>query len=161
MHTYRWLLALCQDIYLKANTSITGNNDGPITLEMKIDESCARLVLQSRVISKKRHQMVVDTSSWVAGREVYFIRCARRYFRKEGFLCMKFKPSQNGLPPYRLKIVSSTEKHGGDHFMLFPFPQGPTTVGAATVWNCGRSWCTSARRPKEAGVTQLTIFWVV
>ena len=104
--------------YLKANTSITGRNHGPLTMEMKIDETCARLVLQSRIISKK-HNMVMDTSSWVTGREVYFIRCARRRFKKEGFLCMKYKPSQEGLPPYRLKIASSHEKHDENHFMLF------------------------------------------
>ena len=104
--------------YLKANTSITGSNHGPITMEMKVDETCARLVLQSRIISKKHH-IIMDTSSWVTGREVYFIRCARRQFKKEGFLCMKYKPGQDGLPPYRLKIVSSTEKHDENHFMLF------------------------------------------
>ena len=63
--------------------------------------------------------MVMDTSSWVTGREVYFIRCARCRFKKEGFLCMKYKPSQEGLPPYRLKIASSHEKHDKNHFMLF------------------------------------------
>jgi hypothetical protein len=104
--------------YLKANTSIAGHNHAPLTLEMKIDETCARLVLQSRIISKKHH-MVMDTSSWLTGREIYFIRCARRRFKKEGFLCMKYKPSQNGLPPYRLKIASSTDKHDENHFMLF------------------------------------------
>ena len=104
--------------YLKANTSIAGHNHAPLTLEMKIDETCARLVLQSRIISKKHH-MVMDTSSWLTGREIYFIRCARRRFKKEGFLCMKFKPNPEGLPPYRLKIVPSTDKHGENHFMLF------------------------------------------
>ena len=103
--------------YLKANTTITGNNHGPITMEMKVDETCARLVLQGRIASNKHH-MIMDTSLWVAGREVYFIRCARRRFKKEGFLCMKYKPSLEGLP-YRLKIVSSTEKDDENHFMLF------------------------------------------
>ena len=105
--------------YLKASASITGNNHGPITMEMKIEETCARLALQSRIASKKRHHMVVDTSSWVNGREIYFIRCARRHFKKEGFLCMKYKPKQDGVSPYRLNIVPSTEKHDENHFMLF------------------------------------------
>ena len=104
--------------YLKANASITGSNHGPITMEMKIDETCARLVLESRIISKKHH-VVMDTSSWVNGREVYFIRCARRHFKKEGYLCMTFKPRQDGVSPYRLNIVPSTEKHDVNHFMLF------------------------------------------
>ena len=104
--------------YLKANASVTGKNHGPLTMEMKLDETCARLVLQSRIISKQHH-MVMDTSSWVTGREVYFIRCARRRFKKEGFLCMKYKPSQEGLPPYKLKIVPSTEKCDENHFILF------------------------------------------
>ena len=54
--------------YLKANASITGNH-GPIIMNMKTDETCARFVLQSRIISKKRHNMVVNTSSWVNGQE--------------------------------------------------------------------------------------------
>ena len=76
--------------------------------------------------------MVMDTSSWVTGREVYFIRCARCRFKKEGFLCMKYKPSQEGLPPYRLKIASSHEKHDKKplHALpsLAPFPQAPARV---------------------------------
>ena len=104
--------------YLKANASMTGNNHGPLTMEMKIDETRARFILQSRIISKK-HDKVMDTSSWVTGREVYFIRCARRRFKKDGFLCMKYKPSEGSSPPYRLKIVPSTEKHDENHFMLF------------------------------------------
>ena len=103
--------------YLNAKASIFGKNYGPMTMEMKVDETSARLVLQSRIISKKHH-MVVDTSSWVTGREVYFIRCARRRFKKEGFLCMKYKPGREGLP-YRLKIIPSTDKQDESHFMLF------------------------------------------
>lgn len=103
--------------YLKASTDVKGRNNGPITVDMKVDETCARLVLQSRVASKKQ---VMDTTSWVTGREVYFIRCARRRFKKEGFLCMKFKPSQDKVPVYRLKIVPSTEQHNDENrFMIF------------------------------------------
>ena len=105
--------------YLNADASVRGKNPGPIQVEMKVEESCARLVLQSRVLTKK-HQMVMDTTSWVNGREVYFIRCARRRFKKEGYLCMKFKPGQDRVPPYRMKIVPSTDAHNEDNkFMLF------------------------------------------
>ena len=105
--------------YLNADTSVRGKNPGPIYMEMKVEESCAKLVLQSRVLTKK-HQMVMDTTSWVNGRDVYFIRCARRRFKKEGYLCMKFKPGQDRAPPYRIKIVPSTDAHNEDNkFMLF------------------------------------------
>ena len=105
--------------YLNADASVRGKNPGPIQVEMKVEESCARLVLQSRILTKK-HQMVMDTTSWVNGREVYFIRCARRRFKKEGYLCMKFKPGQDHVPPYRMKIVPSTDAHNDENkFMLF------------------------------------------
>ena len=105
--------------YLKADANVTGKNTGPITMDMKVDETCARLVLQSRILSKK-HQVVMDMTSWVTGRDAYFIRCARRRFKKEGFLCVKFKPSQDRVPPYRLKIVQSTDNHNDENkFMLF------------------------------------------
>ena len=105
--------------YLNADASVRGKNPGPIQVEMKVKESCARLVLQSRVHTKK-HQMVMDTTSWVNGRDVYFIRCARRRFKKEGYLCMKFKPGQDRVPPYRMKIVPSTDAHNDENkFMLF------------------------------------------
>ena len=105
--------------YLNADASVRGKSPGPIYMEMKVKELCAKLVLQSRVLTKK-HQVVMDTTSWVNGRDVYFIRCARRRFKKEGYLCMKFKPGQDHVPPYRIKIVPSTNAHNEDNkFMLF------------------------------------------
>ena len=63
--------------YLNAEVNTMGRNPGPLQLSIHVDESSARLVLQSRVKSRK-HRTVVDNNPWVSGREVYSIRCARR-----------------------------------------------------------------------------------
>ena len=105
--------------YLNAEVSTMGRNPGPLQLSMHVDESSARLVLQSRVKSRK-HRTVVDNSPWVSGREVYSIRCARRRLKREGYLCMKFKPGRENRPAYCTSIVPSVNGQKEENtFMLF------------------------------------------
>ena len=94
--------------YLKANVSVTGNNHGPIIMDMKI--LCSTCSTEQDYIQEAEqhgceHIIVCERA------RVYFIRCARRHFKKEGYLSMKYKPRQDSVPPYRLNIVLSTEKH--------------------------------------------------
>ena len=105
--------------YLNAEASVRGKNSGPLHMVDRVDESCARLVLQSRIKSSQS-KTVVDPNPWVSGREVYFIQCARRRFRKEGYFCVKFKPNRQSGPPHKTRIVPSTDVHNEhDKFMLF------------------------------------------
>lgn len=104
--------------YLNARTSMMGKNKGPLQLSDHVEEGNVRLVLQSRVQSKSS-RTVMDPTPWVTGREVYFIRCARRQFHRDGYLCVKFQPGREGRPTYKLCIVSSTDDHNTDKFMLF------------------------------------------
>ena len=105
--------------YLNAEVSTMGRNPGPLRLSMHVDESSARLVLQNRVKSRK-HRAVVDNNPWVSGREVYSIRCARRRLKREGYLCVKFKPGRENKPAYSTCIVPSISGHSEENkFMLF------------------------------------------
>ena len=105
--------------YLNAEGNTLGKNPGPLRLSMHVDEASARLVLQSRVKSRK-HQTVVDNNPWVSGREVYSIRCARRRVKREGYLCMKFKPGRRNKPTYCTCIVPSIKRHSEEYkFTLF------------------------------------------
>ena len=105
--------------YLNAEVNTMGKNPGPLRLSMHVDESSARLVLQSRVKSRK-HRTVVDNSPWVSGREVYSIRCARRRLKREGYLCVKFRPGRENKPAYCTCIVPSVYGHSEENkFLLF------------------------------------------
>ena len=105
--------------YLNTEVNTMGKNPGPLRLSMHVDESSARLVLQSRVKSRK-HRTVVDNSPWVSGREVYSIRCARRRLKREGYLCVKFRPGRENKPAYCTCIVPSVYGHSEENkFLLF------------------------------------------
>jgi len=117
LHYQQAIQPMCR--YLNAEVNSLGKNPGPLRLSMRVDESSARLVLQSRVKSRK-HQMIVDNYPWVSGREVYSIRCARRRVKRDGYLCMKFKPGRRNKPTYCTCIVPSIKRHSEeDKFTLF------------------------------------------
>ena len=104
--------------YLNAGTNIRGKNSGPLHMLDSVKECCARLVLQSRI--KSRHSKTVeDVDPWLSGREVYFIRCTRRLFKK-GYLCVNFKAFRQNGPLHKTRIVPSTDSHDNENkFMLF------------------------------------------
>ena len=105
--------------FLNARANVTGKNHGPLQMSDQVEEGHVRLVLQSRVQSKKL-RTIVDPTPWVTGRDVFFVRCARRRFKKEGYLCVKFRPGRENGPPYKLCIVPSMEAHNTENrFMLF------------------------------------------
>ena len=62
--------------YLQTPVNILGTNDGPLQFRVYNREKDCRLVLQSSLV--KRRQPHVSLSAWMSGKEMCFIKCARR-----------------------------------------------------------------------------------
>ncbi len=102
--------------YLDASISPFGTNSGPLHLKFHLRESHSRLTLHSRLVRKSPP---IDTAAWTTGREMFFINCARRRMKKDGYICMKAVHRQ-GQPPFVTACVPSTAAHNDRNtFMLF------------------------------------------
>ena len=71
--------------YLSVPLTICGVNKGPLQLKHLIMEE-GRLVLQTRIGKDKGP---VNLHDWLNGKEVFFIKCARRKFKRDGYICVK------------------------------------------------------------------------
>ena len=76
---------LCR--YLDAKVNITGRNPGPLQLKNGVDNSHCRLTLHSRLIGKSKAP--IDIKVWASGKEEFFINCARRRFKVDGYIAVK------------------------------------------------------------------------
>ena len=71
--------------YLSAHLTIGGVNTSSLQLKHHVlNES--RLILENRIGEDKGP---VNPQNWVNGREVFFVRCTRRRFRRDGYICVK------------------------------------------------------------------------
>ena len=103
--------------YLNAPVNIVGENSGPLRLQYEVQEKCSRLTLLSRLV--KGHSPV-DTKAWVSGRDLFFINCARRTWKKDGYICVK-QITVPGQQPRLITACVSSVKHNNerDLWMLF------------------------------------------
>ena len=102
--------------YLSAPVNVLGHNPGPLHLHLTAYESNARLTLHSRLVKK---YTPIDTSNWVLGREAFFINCARRRLKRDGYVCVKQR--QRGRQRQLITACVSSKRHHDDRttWMLF------------------------------------------
>jgi len=66
--------------YLNAPVNLAGENPGPLHLQFAVQEKHIRLTLHSRLVKK---YSPVDTRAWVSGRDLCFINCSHRKWKRE------------------------------------------------------------------------------
>jgi len=103
--------------YLNAPVNIVGVNPGPLHLQYEVQEKRSRLTLLSRLV---KGYSPVDTKAWVSGRDLFFINCARRTWKKDGYICVK----QITVPGQQQRLITacvSSVKNNNerDLWMLF------------------------------------------
>ena len=104
--------------YLHAPVGVLGNNFGPLHLKNHMLESQSRLTLDNRLL---KHYTPVDIAPWVDGRDVFFINCARRRAKRDGYICVKSVTSRRGgRPELRTGCVPTKRSHNERNtWMLF------------------------------------------
>lgn len=108
--------------FLDAHVNIFGSNTGPLYLKSELHSSHSRLTLHNRVIGDNKAP--IDTKVWGYGNEEFFINCARRSFRKDGFIAVKritVRTAQGRIEERYVTICLPHEKHHNEQnvWMLF------------------------------------------
>ena len=112
--------------YLDARVGFFGNNPGPLYLKSELHNQYSRLSLHNRVIGDNKAP--TDTRVWSYGNEEFFINCARRNFKKDGFIAIKRITVRTGNRQMEERFVTMclpNEKYHNEQnvwmlFRLFP-----------------------------------------
>ena len=80
--------------YLSAPVpSVHITQTGPLAMKLNVESENARFTLRNRVYKSRRflsrNRKTVDTAPWVAHRDTFYIRCARRGLGRKAFLAVK------------------------------------------------------------------------
>ena len=104
--------------YLHTPVNIIGGNFGPLHMKNYMLECQSRLTLHSRLL---KHYNPVDITPWVSGRDTFFINCARRRVKRDGYICVKLVTGQRGgRPELRTGCVPTKTRHNERNtWMLF------------------------------------------
>ena len=117
--------------YLAAPLSTFGRNPGPLDVRANVSHDKCRFVLHHRLTHRKSSATAFDLTAWTSGRDIFYINCSRRRFKKDGYLCVK----QNRPDSFITACVSSHDCHNNiDTFMLFRLlPNSARSLGQATA----------------------------
>ena len=99
--------------YMSAPVNVLGYNAGPLKLSFTASHSSSRLTLHSRLV---KDYTPIDIKNWVNGKEAFFLNCARRLMKRDGYVCVK-RQRQHRLTT---ACVPSTSSHDETNtWMLF------------------------------------------
>ena len=71
--------------YLCTYVNFRGVSDGPLELKLNAKESKSMLVLHDR---RAKHLHPADLTDWINGKEIYYINCKHRSFKKDSYICV-------------------------------------------------------------------------
>ena len=139
--------------YLSAPVPVAHKTrSGPLAMKLNVENQHARFTLRDRIYKSQnllsRNRRSVDTAPWVAHRDTFYIRCARRGLGRKAFLAVQ-KESGAGTgagtgtgtgtgthPKYKTILVPDIHHHqeSEDCFMLFRLlPLSYKLSGASTT----------------------------
>lgn len=101
--------------YLNAPTDIHGRNDGPLRMEFGITEHNCRLTLDNRLPTDYEQG---DITPWIMGQDAFYLKCARRVFRRNGYMCVKRLKTKK---EHTTACVKTNKEHdeGSGTYMVF------------------------------------------
>ena len=101
--------------YLDAEVSIFGTNPGPLQLVYHVSER-SRLLLYGRIANEKGP---ISPSTWMQGNDMFFINCARRRMKRDGYIAMR-RHRRNGEIEWVSACFPTRSSHNDRRrFMLF------------------------------------------
>lgn len=71
--------------YLCTCVNFRGISDGPLELKLNAKESKSMLVLHDR---RSKYLRPVELTDWINGKEIYYINCKHRSFKKDSYICV-------------------------------------------------------------------------
>jgi hypothetical protein len=101
--------------YLDADVSLFGTNSGPLHLVYHVSER-SRLLLYGRIANEKGP---ISPSTWTQGNDMFFINCARRRMKRDGYIAMR-RHRRNGEIEWVSACFPTRSSHNDRRrFMLF------------------------------------------
>ena len=103
--------------YLSASLNIFGKNDGPLVMKDSAEEEECRFVLHHRLSRQKSRATAFDLATWTSSRDIFYINCSRRSFKRDGYLVVKWDKKSDS---FITACVSSIKDHSKSNtYMLF------------------------------------------
>ena len=103
--------------YLSAPLNMLGKNSGTLVMKNSAEEEECRFVLHHRLSRQKSRTTAFDLATWTSSREIFYINCSRRSFKRDGYLVIKWEEKSDS---FITACVSSIKDHGNaDTYMLF------------------------------------------
>ena len=93
--------------YMSAPVNVLGYNAGPLKLSFTASHSSSRLTLHSRLV---KEYTPIDIKNWVNGKEAFFLNCARRLMKRDGYVCVK-RQQRGNRHSLTTACVPSTSSH--------------------------------------------------
>ena len=104
--------------FLNVPTDVIGRSPGPLRMKYAVTAVHSRFALKSRILKSTAES--VSTTPWVTGKDVFYIQCARRSYKRNSFLALRQQTRRQGSINYRLTAVPSVNYHNETNtFMLF------------------------------------------
>ena len=101
---------------MTAPLSAAGRNPGPLNVRASASQEDCRFALHNRLTRRLSFGTAFDLTGWTSGKDAFYINCSRRWFRKNGYVCVR----QNRPGSFITACVSSRKDHNNtDTFMLF------------------------------------------
>lgn len=102
--------------YLEAPVNVRGTNPGPLSVRYNVTQSNCRFTLHSRLVSASSNDVPQGLTSWMDGRDIFFVKCSGPRYHKDGYLCVRQSQCSN----YITSCVQDTSAHNDRSiFMLF------------------------------------------
>ena len=79
--------------YLCASVNYRGMSDSPLELKLNAKESKSMLVLHDR---RSKHLHPVELTDWINGKEIFYINCKHRSFKKDSYITVKARHVSGG-----------------------------------------------------------------
>ena len=102
--------------YLLTPVGMFGRNPGPLRLHYHAQESHSRLILHGRLT---KGGGTVDLTEWVNGKDIFFMQCAHRFAKRDGFVCVKAYGHQPNVRYSTACVARKSDHNDRDTWMLF------------------------------------------
>ena len=103
--------------YLSASLNMFGKNDGPLVMKDSAEEEECRFVLHHRLSRQKSRATAFDLATWTSSRDIFYINCSRRSFKRDGYLVVKWDEKSDSF--ITACVSSIKDNSNSDTYMLF------------------------------------------
>ena len=108
--------------YLTAPLNLLGRNSGPLYMNASADQRECRFVLHHRLNNQRSSATAFDHSAWTSSRDVFFVNCSQRMFKRDGYLVVKWDQRSNSFITACVPFIKRSNNREETHMLFRLFP---------------------------------------